>query len=117
MMRKHSIAEKARQHRKCTHCECLVDERFLTVQCLDSRTTGQRIFATFGVNDLWIQLADGAQPDGLPAIARVQRLAQDELAAGGIVAEIEPVRSAVPGLGQRARNDASRCSGVHAANQ
>jgi len=70
----------------------------LAVKSLDGGTTWQRIFTGRGVDDLWIQLADGAQPGGLPAIARVQRLAQDELSAGGIVAEIEPVGCAISGL-------------------
>jgi len=116
-MRNLSVAEEPRQHRQRRRCQGLVDERFLAIQCLDSRATWQRVFTSFGVDDLWIQFTDCAQPRGLPAIARVQWLAENELTTGRVVAEIKPIRSAVPGLGQCARNDASRRSGVHAADQ
>ncbi len=112
-----SIAKESRQHGQSGRCQSLVDEGFLTIQRLDGRTTGQRIFTRFSVDDLGVEFTDRAQSCGLPAIARVQWLAENELAAGRVVAEIEPIRSAVPGLGQRARNDASRRSGVHAADQ
>src|ERR1035437_5155290 len=65
---------------------------------------------------LGIQLAHGAQPTGFPPVARVQWLAENELAAGGVVAEIEPIRCAVSCLRQRPRDDASRRARVYAPN-
>ena len=106
MVRELSIAKEPRQHRQRARCQSLVDKWLLTVQCLNGRTTGQRIFASLSVDDLWIQFTDSAQSCGLPAIARIQWLAENELAARGVVAEIEPIGSAVPGLGQCARNNA-----------
>ena len=117
VVRELSVAKEPCEHGQCARRQSLVDERLLAVQCLDGGTTGQRVFTSFSVDDLWIQLTDRAQSSGLPAIARVQWLAENELAAGGIVAEIEPVRRAVSGLSQRTRNDAPRRFGVYAADQ
>ena len=117
MVRELSVAKEPRQHRQRTRRQSLVDEWFLAIQCLDGRTTRQWIFTRFCVDDLWIQFTDSAQSRSLPSIARIQWLAENELAAGGIVAKIEPISCAVSGLRQRPRYDAARCSGVHAADQ
>ena len=84
---------------------------------LDGGATGQRVFTSLGVDDLWIQFTHGAQPCGLPSVTRVQWLAENELAAGGVVAEIEPIRCAASCFGQRPRDDVSRRTCVHAADQ
>ena len=86
-----AVPEESRQHGQRARGKSLVDERLLPVQGFDGRTTWQRVFASFCVDDLWIQFTDRAQPVGLAAVARVQWLAENELAAGGIVAEIEPI--------------------------
>src|ERR1019366_595464 len=117
VVRGSSVKEELRQNDQCARCQVLVDERLLAVESLDGGTTGQRVFTSLGVDDLGIQLAHGPQPAGLSSVARVEWLAKNELAAGGIVAEIEPVRCAVPGLRQRPRNDAPRRERVYAANQ
>ena len=112
-----SISEETGQHGQRARRQSLVDERLLAVQRLNCGTTGQRVFTSLGVDDLGIQLAHGPQPTCLSSVARVQWLTENELAAGGIVAEIEPVRCAVPGFRQRPRNDASRRARVYAADQ
>jgi hypothetical protein len=117
VVRELSVAEEPRQHGQRARRQSLVDERLLAVQRLDGRATGQRVFTSLGVDDLGIQFAHGAQPAGFPPVARVQWLAENELAAGGIVAEIEPIRCAVPGLRQRPRDDASCRARVHAADK
>jgi hypothetical protein len=117
VVRELSVAKEPRQHRQRTRRQSLVDEWFLAIQCLDGRTTRQWIFTRFCVDDLWIQFTDSAQSRSLPSIARIQWLAENKLATGRVVAEIEPIGSAISAFGQCARNDASRRSGVHAANQ
>src|ERR1035438_161699 len=117
VMRELSVAKEPRQHGQGGRCEGLVYERLLPVERLNGGTTGQWVFTSFGVDDLWIEFAHGSQSGGLPAIARVQWLTENELAAGRIVAEIEPIRCAVPGLCQRPLDDASRSARVHATDE
>ena len=117
MVRELSVAEEPRQHCQRARRQSLVDERFLAIQRLDGRATGQRVFASLGVDDLGIQFAHGPQPAGFPSVARIQWLAENELAAGGVVAEIKPISCAVPGLRQRTLNDASCSARVHTSNE
>lgn len=76
-----SVAEEPRQHCECARGKGLVDERLLPIKCFDCRTTWQRIFAGRIIDDLRIQLADGAQPCGGAPIPRVQRLSEYVLPA------------------------------------
>src|SRR5580658_9211052 len=94
-----SIPEQLRQHGQSTRGQRLVDERFLPIQGFNRRTTRQRIFARFCVNDLRVEFADRSQPVCLPAIARVEWLAKNILSTGRIVAKIEPIM----GLAQSSR--------------
>jgi hypothetical protein len=86
-----SIPEQLRQHGQSTRGQRLVDERFLPIQGFNRRTTRQRIFARFCVNDLWVEFADRSQPVCLPAIARVEWLAKNILSTSRVVAKIEPI--------------------------
>src|ERR1035437_1758758 len=117
VVRELSVAEEPRQHGERCRRKSLIDERLLPVERLDSRTAWQRGFTSLGVDNLGIQLAHGPQPAGLSSIARVQWLAENELAAGGVIAEIEPIRCAVSGLCQRPRDDASRPARGYAPNK
>src|SRR5580704_11647267 len=94
-----SIPEQLRQHGQSTRGQRLVDERFLPIQGFNRRTTRQRIFARFCVNDLRVEFTDCSQPVCLPAITRVEWLAKNILSAGRIVAKIEPIM----GLAQSSR--------------
>lgn len=50
-----------------------------------------------GIDDLGVQLADGAQPARLPGVASIQRLPENVLPTGGVVTEIEPVAGGTQG--------------------
>jgi hypothetical protein len=50
-------------------------------------------------------------------VARVQRLAEDVLAAGGIVAEIEPVACPIPSPGQCALDRLAGRAGIDATDE
>jgi len=73
------------------------------------RNNWARVFTSPGVDDLRVQLTDcaAARPAFLRFYARLV-LAENELAAGSIVAEIEPIRCAVPGLVSAPLDNASR---------
>ena len=94
-MRDLSVAQEAREHRQRACGERLIDERLLAFESLDSRATRKRVFAGLSVGDLRIQLVHRAQPFCRTPVARVPRLAKHELAARGVVAEIEPIGGTV----------------------
>ena len=91
MMGQLAVPEELRQHGQRAGSKRLVDERLLPVEGFDRRTAWQGVLAGFCVDDLRVKFADRAQPIRLAAVARVQRLAEDILPAGGIVAEVEPI--------------------------
>jgi hypothetical protein len=67
MMIQLSIPEEPRQHSQCARRQRLVDEGLLPIESFNCRATWQRVFAGRGIDDLGIQLTDGAQPgDGAP---------------------------------------------------
>src|SRR5580704_15067245 len=94
-----SIPEQLRQHGQSTRGQRLVDEWFLPIKGFNRRTTRQRIFARFCVNDLRVEFTDRSQPVCLPAIACVEWLTKNILSTGRIVAKIEPIM----GLAQSSR--------------
>ena len=53
MMGQFAVPKELRQHRQRTGSERLVDERLLPVQGFNRRTTRQRVFARFCVDDFW----------------------------------------------------------------
>jgi hypothetical protein len=86
-----AVAKELSQHRKRVQRQRLIDERLLTVQCLDCRATRERIFSVSGIRNFRIQLAHCAQAVCLTAIPPIQRLAENILSAGSIVADIKPL--------------------------
>src|ERR1700676_5047196 len=84
-----TIAKELGKHGKSARCESLIDERLLSVQCLNRRAAWQRIFASISVDDLRVEFADRSQAVCLPAIARIERLAKNILSAGRIVTQID----------------------------
>jgi hypothetical protein len=90
-MAEFAVTKEPCQHRERTRSESLIDKWFLPVQRFKSGTTGQGILATLKIDDLGIEFTHGPQPIGPPPVARVQRLPENILPAGGIVAEIEPL--------------------------
>jgi hypothetical protein len=94
---RHRLApKKTAQQGKCVVCQCLVDERMLTLQRLGSATTGLLIVIERRIDDLGEKLRNGAKPVGLMSVGPIERLSKDELPRIGIVAEIEPVSNAAP---------------------
>ena len=89
------VAQQTRQHRQGAHGERLIDKRLLAFESLDCRATRKRVFASIGVDDLRVQLIDNAQPFRRAPVARIPRLAKNELPARRIVAKIEPIGGAV----------------------
>jgi hypothetical protein len=117
MMPKLAIPEESRQHGQGACRESLIDEWFLTFEGLDSRTTGQRVFAGGNFGNFWIELADCPQPFGLAAVSAVERLAQNKLPARCIVPEIEPVRDVARFPGYASLDDSPRRPCVHTRDQ
>jgi hypothetical protein len=91
MMGERSVTEEARQHGKRAGCQHLIDERLLPFQRLDRRAAWQRIFSRRCVYNLRIEFTDRPQAFCLSAIAPVQRLTENKLAACRVVADIEPL--------------------------
>src|SRR5215472_1021884 len=102
MMAKPAVPEKPRQHGQSARGESLIDIRLLSLERLDSGTTGQGFFASGRVGNFRIKLGDRPQSVRLAAIPAVERLAQNILATRRVVAKIEPVRDVA-----RPRNQAS----------
>jgi len=95
MVGEFAVSKELRKHRESTSGERLVDEGFLAIEGFGRRAARKRIFTNSLVYNLRIQFADCAQPLGLSAVARIEWLAEDELPAGRIVAEIEPITHAI----------------------
>ena len=110
------IAEELRQHGQRTGSKSLVDERLLPVESFDRRTAWQGVLAGFGVYDLGIKLADRAQSTCLAAVARVQRLTENVLPAGRIVAEVEPITRPAERAGEGIIDGFACGPRVHAPN-
>ena len=96
-----AITKQLAQHRQRVHCERLIDEGFLTVQCLDRRATWQRIFSGFGVHYLGKQFADRAQAFSLAPVSPVQWLAENILSTGSVVAKVQPIAGVAQGASKR----------------
>src|SRR5580658_4876476 len=96
-----SMPEQLRQHGQSTRSQRLVDERLLPIQGFNRRTTRQGVLAGFCVDDLWVKFADRAQPTRLAPVTCVQRLTEDVLPAGGVVAKVEPIASSAEGARER----------------
>ena len=92
MMAKPAVPEKPRQHGQSARGESLIDIRLLSLERLDSGTTGQGFFASGRVGNFRIKLGDRPQSVRLAAIPAVERLAQNILPTRRVVAEIKPVR-------------------------
>ena len=82
------VTEELSQHGECAHSECLIDVWFLAIESLNGRATRQRIFAGALIANLGEQFADRAQPLSSSAVAGVERLPEDILPAGCVVAEV-----------------------------
>lgn len=68
------------------------------------------------IDDLRIQFADRAKPVGFVAVSLIQRLAEHELAARCVVAEIEPVGDRCGRFRYRALDQAPRRAGIDTAD-
>ena len=73
-----------------------IDERFLPLQGLDRATAWFSIIVETRVRNLRIELRHCSEAQSSPSVPVVKWLAQDELAAVSIVAEIEPVGNRNP---------------------
>jgi len=94
---RHRLApKKTAQQGKCVVCQCLVDERMLTLQRLGSATTGLLIVIERRIDDLGEKLRNRAKPVSLMPIGPIERLSEDELSRVRIVAKIKPVGDAAP---------------------
>lgn len=117
MMAESAVPEESRQHGQSARRECLVDERLLPLQRLDGGTTGQRIFASRGIGNFRVELADRSQPFCLAAVPSVERLAKDVLPAGRVVAKIKPVRDVARLPGHASVDHSARGPRVHTPDQ
>ena len=90
-----AVAKEPRQHCECACRQHLIDKWLLAFECLRRTATGQRVFARFRVHDLRIEFRNCSQPGRAAVVRGVQRLPEHILPAGCVVAEIEPVDSAV----------------------
>lgn len=95
MMTEPAVAQQLRQHGKRARRKRLVDEWLLAFEGLKRRATRKTVLSNPLVHDLRVEFADRAQPLRLAPVPCVQRLTEDVLATGGIVAEIQPVRDVV----------------------
>ena len=91
MVAQPAIPKQLRQRGEGTGRECLIDERFLPVEGLNRRAARQGVFPDVGIDDLGIQLAHGSQSLSFAAIARIEWLTENVLAARRVIAQIEPI--------------------------
>ena len=85
-----SVPEQPAQQGQRLGGECLVHERLLPGERLQGAATRIARLLLGEVDHFRVQLGDGAQALRRRFVAAVQRLAQNELAGVGIVANIEP---------------------------
>ena len=90
-MAKPPVAEEPRQHRQST-CRKV---RLMNGSCRSSASTAEQLgngsSPRSGVDDLGVQLTDGAKPIRFAPVSCVQWLAKHILPAGRVVSEIEPI--------------------------
>src|SRR5580658_3415592 len=90
-----AVTKEPRQHSECACRQHLIDEWLLPFERLCRAATGQWILACFRIDDLRVEFRNGSEPGRAPAVCGIQRLAEHKLAAARVVAEVEPVGSAV----------------------
>ena len=107
-----AIAEHAGEHGQCGDRQRLIDKRFLGVDRRRGAAARQGVF--FLIQHLRKQLGHDAQPVFTPAVARVQGLTEDELAAGAVVAQVQVIAGVGSGTGYSCRDLPARRARVHA---
>jgi hypothetical protein len=69
----------------------------LPFQRFPRRATRQIVSAGCRIDDLRVEFADGSEPLSFAPLGSIQRLAENILAAGDVIAEVEPVSGFLAG--------------------
>jgi hypothetical protein len=104
MVHQFAVPEQLRQHSNGTRRKCLIDEGFLPIEGLKRRAAGQGVFSDVGIDDLGIQFAHSSQSLSFAAIAGIEWLTQNVLAARRVIPEIKPITDVVQRAGKRSCN-------------
>ena len=111
-----AVVKEPRQHSECACRQHLIDERLLPFERLRRTTTGQRVLARLRICNLRIEFRNGSQPGRVTAVYGVQRLTEHILTAACVIAEVEPVDSAVIRPGNSGDDGLPRRPCINTAN-
>jgi hypothetical protein len=110
------FAEQSAQKRKRVVRERLIDKRMLPFERLGRAAAWLRFVIELAVDNIREEFRDGSQSRRFMSVDVVERLAEDELPAVGMVSNVEPIPNRAKRTGNPLVNYRSGGSRVYAAD-